>query len=105
MTLYPEYAHMDARVSCSSASGVDKPISCDIRYLGKCAFDGPMLDVWKGKRDSIDFGEAYYYTQPMLESRCDELAWVNRTVFVAMGKISVRADGDIEAVYRIFKIG
>ena len=108
MTLHSGYVDIDARVSCASPSGgqgLEPQLQCDIRYLGKCAFDGPMLDVWKGERNSIDFGEAYYYTQPLLESRSHQLAWVNRTVFLAMGKISVREDGDVEAVYRIFKVG
>jgi hypothetical protein len=64
-----------------------------------------MLDVWEGRRASIEWGEGYYYTQPMMESRNDELAWVNHAVFLSMGKIKVREDGDIEVVYRIFKIG
>lgn len=105
MTLYSDYAHMDARVSCVSPSATKPQLQCDIRYLGICAFDGPMLEVWQGKRSSIEFGEAYYYTQPMLESRSPELAWVNKTVFLSMAKIGVRDDGDVEAVYRIFRVG
>lgn len=104
MTLYKDYAHMDARVSCGTPAGQEPQLHCDIRYLGICAFDGPMLDVWRGARASLDFGEAYYYTQPMMESRNEQLAWVNRTVFLAMGKIHIRDDGDIEATYRIFKV-
>ncbi|KIW30213.1 uncharacterized protein PV07_05972 [Cladophialophora immunda] len=105
MTLHEGYAHMDARVSCASPAESQPQLQCDIRYLGVCAFDGPMLDLWKGKQESIDFGEAYYYTQPMLSSRSEALAWVNRTVFIAMGKLFVRSDGDVEAVYRMFKVG
>lgn len=80
-------------------------MQCDIRYLGRCAFEGPMLDIFVGKQDFLDFGEAYYYTQPLMSSRSEVLAWVNRAVFLGMGKLKVRSDGDIEAVYRIFKVG
>lgn len=64
-----------------------------------------MGDLWSGEKHSLDFGEAYYYTQPMLESRNEELAWVNKTDFLSMGKIRVREDGDVEVVYRIFRVG
>jgi hypothetical protein len=105
MTLHSAYAHIDARVSCTSPEGAEPQLQCDVRYLGKCAFDGPMRNLWAGKRNSINFGETYYYTQPLLESRNEELAWVNSTVFLAMGSVRLQDDGNIEVVYKIFKVG
>ncbi|KIW24255.1 uncharacterized protein PV07_09983 [Cladophialophora immunda] len=105
MTLHSNYAHIDARVSCLSPAGQEPAINCEIEYKGIYSLEGAMLDVWAGKRASIDWGESYYYTAPLMESRNEELAWVNKAVFLSMGKIRVRDDGYIEVVYRIFKVG
>ncbi|KAF4448365.1 phosphoserine aminotransferase [Fusarium albosuccineum] len=105
MRLHKSYADIDARVSCASLKGAEKQLQCDVEYKGKIAFHGPMLQLWKGEKDSLDWCEGYYYTTPLLSSRCQELAWVNEAVFVGMGKISVNDDGKVQVVYRIFKVG
>ncbi|KAH7068615.1 hypothetical protein FB567DRAFT_585046 [Paraphoma chrysanthemicola] len=105
MTLHKDYADIDARVSCASPPGAEHHLHIDLHYLGKIAFHGPVLDLFKGEKHSLDWGEGYYYTTPYLESRCEELAWVNKAVFVAMGAVGVRDDGDVQVSYRIFKVG
>lgn len=105
MRLHDDYADIDARVSCSTPLGVEPQLHCDIRYRGKIAYWGPMLDLWAGKTDSVEWGDGYYYTAPLLESRSEKLAWVNKAVFLAMGKCRVIEGGQIEGVYRIFKVG
>ena len=105
MRLRKDYADIDARVSCASPPGAEHQLHIDVRYRGKIAFHGPMLQLWKGERSSLDWGEGYYYTSPILESRSEELAWVNKAIFVAMGNITVREDGDVQVIYRIFKVG
>lgn len=106
MTLHPDYVDIDARVSCTSPRGAEPQLNVDIHYEGKIGFHGPVMAMFKGELNSTDFGDGYYYTAPILSSRNAELAWVNKTVFLAMGKLRVREeDGDVEVVYRIFKVG
>ncbi|KAM5383713.1 hypothetical protein ACJZ2D_001702 [Fusarium nematophilum] len=105
MRLHKDYADIDARVSCASLEGTETQLQCDVEYKGKIAFHGPMLQLWKGEKDSLDWCEGYYYTTPLLSSRCQELAWVNEAVFLGMGKIGVNEAGKVQVVYRIFKVG
>ncbi|KAL6410736.1 hypothetical protein AUP68_07168 [Ilyonectria robusta] len=105
MRLHQDYADIDARVSCASLPGTKPEIQCDIEYKGRIAFHGPMLQLWKGEKESLDWGEGYYYTTPLLASRSEELGWVNKTVFLGMGKIRVTESGSVEVVYRIFRVG
>ncbi|KAH8808637.1 hypothetical protein F5884DRAFT_378414 [Xylogone sp. PMI_703] len=105
MTVYPTYATIDARVSLVSPAGSEKQLNLDIRYLGKIHFSTEVLGLFSGKRKSLDFGESYYYTAPQLESRSQELEWVNRTVFLSMGRLQYDEEGKVIATYRIFKVG
>lgn len=79
-------------------------MDCEIQYLGRIWLDKPVQELYSGQRDAIEFGQTYYYTQPLLTSSSDALRWVNRTVFIAMGKSRDRGDGNWEVVYRIFKV-
>lgn len=105
MRLHETYADIDARVSCATKPGAAGPqLNCDVSYRGKITFHGPMKALWAGEKSSLDWHEGYYYTSPVLESRSEQLAWVNETVFLGMGKITLTEAGNLQVVYRIFKV-
>lgn len=104
MRLQDGYGDINARVSCASPAGSAHQLQCDISYTGKIAFSETMTKLGKGEAHSFNWGDVYYHTTPLLESRCKELAWVNKTVFVSIGKLSLTENGNIQADYRIFKI-
>ena len=105
MTVYPSYATIDGRVSLVSAAGSEMELNLEVRYLGKIHFSSQVTDLFSGKQKALDFGESYYYTAPLLESRSSELAWVNNTVFLSMGRLSYNDKGTVQATYRLFKVG
>ncbi|KAF4950240.1 hypothetical protein FGADI_8328 [Fusarium gaditjirri] len=105
MRLHENCADIDARVSVATKPGTKPELNCDLNYREKIAFRVPIKEMFKGVKNTMDLGQGYYYTTLVLESRSKELAWVNESVFVASGKITLKDAGDIEVVYRIFKVG
>ncbi|KAI9837594.1 MAG: hypothetical protein M1819_007245 [Sarea resinae] len=95
---------IDARLSFVGDSS--NGLNLDFQYLGKITISPEMMEVFKstpGKE--TEFGQPYFYTTPRVSSKSEKLAWVNDTVFLAMGKVSVLENRDIELCYRIFKVG
>ncbi|KAM5380840.1 hypothetical protein ACJZ2D_003364 [Fusarium nematophilum] len=104
MRIKGDHGDIDARVSCASPAGSEPQLQCDISYRGKIAFTETIGKVAKGEASSFEWGDVYYHTTPLIESRCEELAWVNKTVFVSVGKLGLAKDGYAKAEYRIYKI-
>ena len=105
MTVHEHYATIDARISLVSPAGDARNLNLDVAYKGKIALTADVLAIFKQEKHELDFGEVYYYTTPVLESRSPELAWVNEAVFVCMGRLWLGDEGQVWVTYRIFKIG
>lgn len=104
MRIKGDHGDIDARVSCASPAGSEPQLQCDISYRGKIAFTETVLKLAKGEASSFEWGDVYYRTTPLIESRCEEFAWVNKMVFVSVGKLSLTKGGNAKAEYRIYKI-
>jgi hypothetical protein len=94
---------IDARVSAESDDGTNM----ELAYLGKMCITEEVRTLFDGSSAAREtqFGEPYYYTAPRIWSRSDEFAWVNDSVFLAMGKLRLDENGRVEAWYRILKVG
>ncbi len=94
---------IDARVSAEKADGTN----LELAYLGKMHITDEVRSLFDGSSAAREtqFGEPYYYTTPRIWSRSDEFAWVNDAVFLAMGKLRLNDNGQVEAWYRILKVG
>jgi hypothetical protein len=98
---------IDARLSAvgfGDPQGLEE--NMDIAYFGKFEVTEEnarmMMGAEKGK--APDFGDLYYYTQPKISSRSEKWAWVNKKVFLGMGKMS-QDGGQVRVTYRIFLVG
>jgi hypothetical protein len=101
MTCGPDSLTIDARVSTESPDGTN----IDLKYLGELALGPEVKALFSGQSKETEFGQGYYYTTPKLSSRSEKFAWVNKAVFVGMGKMRLKSsEASIEAVYRIFKV-
>jgi len=101
MNVRPDGAQIDARVSAEGPDG-----NLDLMYKGYISMGPEMQGLLAGAPGKeVGFGEGYYYTLPIISSRSEKYAWVNKSVFVAMGKLGLNADKSLQVSYKIFKIG
>jgi hypothetical protein len=106
MTVNNRYAAIDARVCCESATGGPEALNVDIAYLGRCELSNDAATILTGGDTPVKVvHDSYYYTTPYLSSRSAELSWVNGTVFLATGKLSLTDDGNPTVLYRIYRVG
>lgn len=57
-----------------------------VQYFGVIEYTDAALAANAGERSS-DYGEHYFRTAPRIETGDERYAWVNRTVFVADGRL------------------
>jgi hypothetical protein len=71
-----------------------------VQYFGVIEYNEAALAANAGTRSS-DYGEHYFRTAPRIETGDQRYGWVNRTIFVAEGRIH---PGPV-VEYRVYRVG
>jgi hypothetical protein len=89
------YGRLDVRLSIHTHDRA----SIYMQYFGVIEYTGAALAANAGTRSS-DWTEHYFRTAPRLESGDSRYAWVNRTLFVAEGRLH---PGPV-VEYRVYRV-
>jgi hypothetical protein len=89
------YGRLDVRLTIHTDDGAH----IYVQYLGVIEYTEAALAANAGERSS-DWDEQYLRTCPRLETGDPRYAWVNRTVFVAQGRLH---PGPV-VEYRVFRV-
>jgi hypothetical protein len=71
-----------------------------MQYFGLMELTPPMLAILGGGGEPTEFGDQYFVTNPRLETGDERYAWVNRTMFVAVGRLLP----DPRVEYRVYRV-
>jgi hypothetical protein len=72
-----------------------------VQYQGILEMNEAVAQKLGDSKRSTDYGDQYFRTTPRLETGDPRYAWVNRTVFVAEGRLP--AGSGVE--YRVYRVG
>ena len=78
-----DWAHIDVRVTIQTDDGA----LIHGEYLGHLEINEKVGAAMTGQ-SGTEFGDQYFFTGPRLETGDEAYAWVNRTQFVAQGRIN-----------------
>lgn len=76
------WGRLDVRLQIRTADGAD----IYVQYLGVIEYNDAARAANAGQRSS-EYGDHYFRTAPRLETGDERYGWVNRTLFVAEGRI------------------
>jgi hypothetical protein len=76
------WGRLDVRLQIHTADGAH----LYVQYLGVIEYNDAAHAANAGERSS-DFGDHYFRTAPRIETGDERYAWVNRTLFVAEGRL------------------
>ncbi|HEX6228553.1 MAG TPA: DUF3237 domain-containing protein [Solirubrobacterales bacterium] len=76
------WGRLDVRLQIRTDDGAD----IYVQYFGVIEYNEAALAANAGERSS-DYGDHYFRTAPRLESGDSRYTWVNRTLFVAEGRL------------------
>lgn len=99
---------IDARVSAMSEDGKE---NMELQYYGKIKITKKIEGVIAATgetRTGTEWGDGYYWVTPRIHSRSEKWAWVNDSVFLACGKLTLSRNQDGSSVstvsYRVYKV-
>ena len=76
------WGRLDVRLTINTHDGAH----VYVQYLGVIEYNDAARAANAGERPS-DYGDHYFRTAPRLETGDERYAWVNRTLFVAQGRL------------------
>ena len=89
------YGRLDVRLTINTHDGAH----LYVQYFGVIEYTEAALAANAGTRSS-DYGDHYFRTAPRIETGDERYAWVNRTVFVAEGRLH---PGPV-VEYRVYRV-
>jgi hypothetical protein len=89
------YGRLDVRLTIHTADGAH----LYVQYFGVIEYNEAALAANAGTRSS-DYGEHYFRTAPRIETGDPRYEWVNRTLFLADGRIH---PGPV-VEYRVYRV-
>ena len=88
------------RLDCRANIKTDDDALIYVQYLGILVLTPDVVAMLEGRDTVPSGGEQYFFTNPRLETGDERYAWVNRTMFVAHGRISLGPRVD----YRVYRL-
>ncbi len=90
-----DWVHVDVRITIETDDGA----YIHAEYLGHLEINEKVGAAMTGEVGT-EFGDAYFFTGPRLETGDPRYAWVNRTQFVAEGRILP----GLQVEYRVHRV-
>jgi hypothetical protein len=90
------FGRVDARLTISTDDGAN----VYVQYVGLLELTPSVVALMSGGDEATDYGDQYFVTGPRFETGDERYAWMNRTMFVAEGRLVPGPAVD----YQVFRV-
>ena len=94
LTITEDYGHLDVRATLETHDGA----YIYVEYIGRVELTAAVQAALAGN-GSTEYGDAYFFTAPRMQTGDPRYRWVNNLICVAQGKLSA---GRVD--YQVFQV-
>ena len=94
LTITEDYGHLDVRATLETHDGA----YIYVEYIGRVELTAAVQAALAGN-GSTEYGDAYFFTAPRMQTGDPRYRWVNNLICVALGKLSA---GRVD--YQVFQV-